>query len=88
MVKGWLGLPPFEPAEWATFQDIKLWWLDIVHAHLRRRKALATHVMLVSWKIRNERNAESRSSTPLVADMGIPYRVLIITIAGTKSRKE
>jgi hypothetical protein len=56
-VKDWLGLHDFEPSEWDNFEDVKTWWLHIVHAHPGRRKAVATLVMLVSWELWNERNA-------------------------------
>jgi hypothetical protein len=46
MLKDWLGLPFSKKVEWVAFQDIKSWWLHIVHAHPGIRKALATFVML------------------------------------------
>jgi hypothetical protein len=69
MVKAWLGLHSFDPASWMTFNDINSWWLHIVHDHPRRRKAIASLVMLVSWELWNERNARffnNKSSMALV----------------------
>ena len=56
MVKEWLGLHDFSPAEWHTFNDARSWWDHILHAHPGRKKALASLLMLVSWEIWNERN--------------------------------
>jgi hypothetical protein len=42
-----------------AFQDVKFWWLHIVHALPGRRKVMATLVMLVSWDLWNERSARA-----------------------------
>ena len=56
MVKAWLGLEDFVPADWGTFEDVQSWWSHLLLAHPARRKALASLLMLVSWEIWNERN--------------------------------
>jgi hypothetical protein len=55
--------------EWVAFQAVESWWLQIVHAHFGRRKAMATLTILVSWELWNERNAEvfkNKNSTSLI----------------------
>jgi hypothetical protein len=45
MVKDWLDLHSFESPEWVTFEEKKSSWIHIVHAHLRRMKAMTTLLM-------------------------------------------
>jgi hypothetical protein len=58
-LKEWLGLRDFDLNLWANFDYLEEWWCTISEsdAHGRRRKGLSSLLLLIAWKIWNERNA-------------------------------
>jgi hypothetical protein len=74
MFRDWLGLPHLEPSVWLGFKDVLCWLSNVVLSNDGKRKATASFVMLVNWKIWNERNARTfkyKSIMPTIIFSGI-----------------
>jgi hypothetical protein len=50
-LRTWLGITGIQPSQWVGL-SVKQWWSSMTN-----RKAVASHTLLVTWEIRNERNA-------------------------------
>ena len=57
MIKNWLNVGDFNPPNWVAFNDVQSWWEHLAIANGRRRKAIPSLLMLVTWEIWNERNS-------------------------------
>ena len=56
-IKTWLGLLDIDPTYWRLVPSVRVWWDEVCHKRGDSRKARNTLMMLVAWKIWNERNA-------------------------------
>ena len=57
MIKNWLNVGDFNPPDWVAFNNVHSWWEHLAIANGRRRKAIPSLLMLVTWEIWNERNS-------------------------------
>jgi hypothetical protein len=58
-MKEWLGLVRMDTSLWTDFASAQEWWCSLagVGGVVGRRKGLSSLLLLVAWKIWNERNA-------------------------------
>ena len=71
-LKTWLGLHDLVPRDWHGIDNVKDWWMELIHRRGDSRKALDSLTMLVAWEIWLEGNTRvfsNKSSTaPLLIE--------------------
>jgi len=53
----WIGLVQIHPNEWMQHASVYEWWSALASTEGVPRKGLRSLILLVNWKIWNERNA-------------------------------